>query len=101
MPRHSLAGLNHANNGIAEQKGRITAMVSINVEVSKLSMVSVDKSKTPRGSSKELWDQLGIYYFHNISARKDNTIFMQLLNDFDSTLTKVTVLLRDKFVKMP
>jgi DDE superfamily endonuclease len=60
-------------------------------------MVLIGKSKTPRGSSKQLWEQLRIKNFYNSSAWMDNTIFMQLLNDFDFTLTEVTVLLFDIF----
>jgi DDE superfamily endonuclease len=60
-------------------------------------MVFIGKSKTPRGSSKQLWEQLRIKTFYNRSAWMNNIIFMQLLNHFDSTLNEVTVLLLDIF----
>jgi hypothetical protein len=54
MHRYTLAERNDTGSGRAEQKNRNTALISIYADASKSFMVFRGKSKTPRGSLKEL-----------------------------------------------
>ena len=96
-PTGTLARKGDDGAGAKGDKLRVTLLLCVNGDGTKKEMVLIGKAAKPRGTSPEYWKSKGIKYFSNNKAWMDSKIFMELIKDFDSRLTRPTVLLLDNF----
>ena len=96
-PMGTLARKGDDGAGAKGDKLRITLLLCVNGDGTKKEMVLIGKSAKPRGTSPEYWQSKGIKYYSNNKAWMNAKIFMELLEDFDSKLTRPTGLLLDNF----
>ena len=96
-PTMTLARKGDDGAGAKGDKLRITLLLCVNGDGTKKEMVLIGKSAKPRGTSPEYWESKGIKYYNNNKAWMNAKIFMELIQYFDSKLTRPTVLLLDNF----
>jgi len=96
-PTGTLARKGDDGAGAKGDKLRITLLLCVNGDGTKKEMVLIGKSAKPRGTSPEYWESKGIKYYNNNKAWMNAEIFMELIQDFDSKLTRPTVLLLENF----
>ena len=97
-PTMTLARKGDDGAGSKGDKLRVTLLLCVNGDGTKKEMVLIGKSKNPRGTNQAYWESKGIKYYHNSKAWMNSEIFKNVLQDFDSKLTRPTVLLLDNFL---
>ena len=97
FPKYTLAKKSDDGAGRKEDKSRVTILFSVNGDGSDRNIYMIGKSKSPRGTSPELFQQHGIQYFSNKSAWMTSEIFTVIVKDLDKKLNSPAVLILDNF----